>query len=64
MSPARYEIFFILLKLTQSLKGNSRMEAGFEYSTVALRVVGGDEKESLGSRVPWDLDPKMNALAL
>jgi hypothetical protein len=47
----------------------SRVEAGSNTSTVALRVVGGDEKESLKSetvkiwsRVPRDSDPRMTAL--
>jgi hypothetical protein len=48
----------------------SRVKAVSNTSTVALRVVEGDEKGSLesetvkyGRRVPRDLDPRMTALA-
>jgi hypothetical protein len=36
-------------KRTVSRSSESRVEAGSNTSTVALRVVGGDEKESLES---------------
>jgi hypothetical protein len=48
----------------------TRVEAGSNISTVTLRVVGGDEKESLKSeivkiwlRIPRDSDPGKTALA-
>jgi hypothetical protein len=44
--------------------GLSRVEAGSNTSTVALRVVGDDEEGSIVSEtVPGDSDPRMTALA-
>jgi hypothetical protein len=41
----------------------SRVEAGSNTSTIALRVVGGDEKGRLESEtLPRDSDPRMTAL--
>jgi hypothetical protein len=47
-------------------KAASRVEAGSSTSTVVLRVVGGDERESLDiiwSRVARDSGPRISTLA-